>query len=152
MVTVRAAVKEEAEFFSELALSSKSYWGYDEQFIEACREALTVSEEYINQHHVYVAEVEGTKVGIFSFIHEGGWQLDLLYIDPVHIGKGYGRELWNSLISIAKSLGIQSFTIDSDPHAKEFYEKMGAVQIGETPSTVFKDRNLPLMQVTIHAK
>ncbi|SCB67628.1 GCN5-related N-acetyltransferase [Bacillus mycoides] len=44
---------------------------------------------------------------------------------------------------------MKSFTIDSDPNAKGFYVKMGAKLIGETPSTVFKNRLLPLLQYRV---
>ncbi|GAB6464822.1 hypothetical protein bcgnr5373_44630 [Bacillus cereus] len=49
----------------------------------------------------------------------------------------------------ANELGLKSFTIDSDPNAKGYYLKMGAQLIGETPSTVFKDRLLPLLKYDV---
>ena len=45
---------------------------------------------------------------------------------------------------VSKGTRNKSFTIDSDPNAKGYYLKMGAQLIGETPSTVFKGRLLPL--------
>ncbi|UJA81554.1 GNAT family N-acetyltransferase, partial [Bacillus cereus] len=49
----------------------------------------------------------------------------------------------------ANELGLKSFMIDSDPNAKGYYLKMGAKLIGETPSTVFKDRLLPLLKYDV---
>ena len=49
----------------------------------------------------------------------------------------------------ANELGLKSFTIDSDPNAKGYYLKMGAQLIGETPSTVFKGRVLPLLKYDV---
>ena len=39
--------------------------------------------------------------------------------------------------------------IDSDPNVKGYYLKMGAKLIGETPSTVFKGRLLPLLKYDV---
>ncbi len=64
-------------------------------------------------------------------------------------GKGYGKILWEYVIEKANELGLKSFTIDSDPNAKGYYLKMGAQLIGETPSTVFKGRVLPLLRYDV---
>ena len=49
----------------------------------------------------------------------------------------------------ANELGLKSFMIDSDPNVKGYYLKMGAKLIGETPSTVFKGRLLPLLKYDV---
>ncbi|PPA90304.1 GNAT family acetyltransferase [Brevibacillus laterosporus] len=72
--------------------------------------------------------------------------LAFLYMHPNYKGQGYGSILWSFVKEKAVELGIVKFTIDSVPHAKGFYLKMGAKQIGEIPSTVFKDRMLPVLQ------
>lgn len=72
-----------------------------------------------------------------------------MFIDPGYIGKSIGRLSWFDLIDKAKELNVNEFTLDSDPNAEGFYLKMGAKKIGYTPSTVFPDRNLPLMQVKV---
>lgn len=147
---VRRAKAGEGRLLSEIALRSKAYWGYDRDFVEACREALTISESTIASEFVYVLEEESDIIGFFCFDVNGDKsELDDLFIVPEFIGKGYGRLLWNSILEKAKELGISEFTIDSDPYAEGFYKKMGAIRIGEIASTVFKDRKLPLMKVVV---
>ncbi|WP_144610957.1 GNAT family N-acetyltransferase [Bacillus cereus] len=145
---IRKALLSEANELSELALHSKATWNYSEAFILACKEDLTITEEYINNNFVYVLENDNTKIGFFSFLRNDK-ALDVLYIHPRYKGKGYGKILWGYVIQQANELGIKSFTIDSDPNAKGFYLKMGAKLIGETPSTVFKDRLLPLLKYDV---
>jgi len=111
---IRNALLSEANELSELALHSKATWNYSEAFILACKEDLTITDEYIKNNFVYVLENDNTKIGFFSFLHNDN-ALDFLYIHPRYKGKG-------------------------------FYLKMGAKLIGETPSTVFEDRLLPLLQ------
>lgn len=42
---VRSATEDECEALSRLAIRSKSHWGYDDAFLEACRAELTVVPE-----------------------------------------------------------------------------------------------------------
>ncbi|MDV6035279.1 GNAT family N-acetyltransferase [Bacillus sp. SM-B1] len=145
---IREALLSEGNELSELALQSKATWDYSEEFILACKEDLTITEEYIKNNFVYVLENDNTMIGFFSFLRNEN-ALDFLYIHPRYKGKGYGKILWEYVIQHANELGIKSFTIDSDPNAKGFYLKMGAKLIGETPSTVFEDRLLPLLKYDV---
>ncbi|HDR3650006.1 GNAT family N-acetyltransferase [Bacillus cereus group sp. Bce001] len=145
---IRKALLSEANELSEFALHSKATWNYSEEFILACKEDLTITEEYIKNNFVYVLENDNTMIGFFSFLRNEN-ALDFLYIHPRYKGKGYGEILWEYVIQHANELGIKSFTIDSDPNAKGFYLKMGAKLIGETPSTVFEDRLLPLLKYDV---
>ncbi|WP_175615963.1 GNAT family N-acetyltransferase [Piscibacillus halophilus] len=149
MVYLRSALVDDAEQLSNLALKSKAYWGYSRDFIQACKEDLRINEKYIQDNFVYVFEGRKGIVGFFAFQRGETDSLDFLYINPNFIGKGFGKKLWNYVIQTARELGIKSFTIDSDPNAKGFYEKMGAKKISETPSTVFEGRMLPFMRFTI---
>jgi len=146
---VREALLNEANELSELALNSKATWDYSEEFILACKEDLTITEAYIVNNYVYVLENQGVKIGFFSFLRKEEDALDFLYLHPNYKGKGYGKLLWQSVVERAANLGIKRFTIDSDPNAKGYYMKMGAKLIGETPSTVFKNRILPLLQYDV---
>lgn len=149
-MVIRPAKLEEGKILSEIALNSKAYWGYDKDFIKACREDLSVDEKYISTKAVYVLEIELHAVGFFCLSKNGEMgELEALFIEPKYIGKGLGRLLWNSILEKAGEMGIKEFTIDSDPYAEGFYRKMGAARIGEVDSTVFKDRKLPLMKVVV---
>lgn len=145
---IRNALLSEANELSELALHSKATWNYSEEFILACKEDLTITEEYIKNNFVYILENENTKIGFFSFLRSEN-ALDFLYIHPDYKGKGYGKKLWGSVVEKAIGLGLTSFKIDSDPNAKGYYLKMGAKLIGGTPSTVFKERLLPVLKYDV---
>lgn len=146
---VREALLKEANKLSNLALSSKATWNYSEEFILACKEDLTITEQYMKNNYVYILEENQEMIGFFSFQRKEVNSLDFLYLDPAYKGKGYGRILWESVVQKAVELSIKSFTIDSDPNAKGYYVKMGAKLIGETPSTVLKKRMLPLLRYDV---
>lgn len=149
-MVIRRAKPEEADELSALAMRSKAYWGYDTSFMEACREALTVTKIKIAQHDVFLAEEGSAVAGFYCLMADGETGiLDDMFIDPAFIGKGCGRLLWESMVKMAAALGLGEVTIDAEPSAEGFYRKMGAVRIGDVESTVFKERKLPLMKITI---
>ncbi|BAR85013.1 acetyltransferase [Bacillus thuringiensis serovar tolworthi] len=90
---IREALLSEANELSELALHSKATWNYSEEFILACKEDLTITEEYIKNNFVYVLVNDNAKIGFFSFLRNDK-ALDFLYIHPHYKGKGYGKILW----------------------------------------------------------
>ncbi|CAH0121479.1 MULTISPECIES: GNAT family N-acetyltransferase [unclassified Paenibacillus] len=147
---IRKAVQREAGLLSELAFRSKAYWGYSEDFMEACREDLTITPDLIESSSVYVLEDRGQIQGFYALdLEHDGFLLRDLFVDPSTIGKGCGKALWNHMIRTAHDLNAAEVRIHSDPNAESFYKKMGAKRIGETASTVFPDRILPLMAVSI---
>ncbi len=144
---IRPASAGEALLLSDLALRSKSHWGYDADFLEACRAELTVAEDYIRDAPVFVLEEDGRVVGFYG-LREQGTELELLYlfVDPAAIGSGHGRRLWAHAVETAARLGFQTITIESDPYAERFYLAMGARRVGEVSSSLLPGRTLPLLE------
>lgn len=145
---IRKAMNEDSSTLSELAYKSKAYWGYSKEFLEKCKDDLTVTAKYIEKNLVYVLE-ENDEIIAFYTLFVTEQKLDALFIDPNHIGRGFGKVLWSHLIQKAKQLQMKEFTIDSDPYAEAFYLKMGAKRIGDIQSTVFPNRRLPLLCMNI---
>ena len=81
---------QEAAEMSDLAMWSKSYWGYAKEFMEACREELTVTPENINSHgfHYVIAEHKSKLAGYYAIekIGEFEYELEALFVGPAHIG------------------------------------------------------------------
>jgi GNAT superfamily N-acetyltransferase len=136
---------------SDLALRSKSHWGYSQEFLEACRAELTLSEGYIASSPVFVLE-EGERVVGFYSLREQGSELELLYlfVEPSMMNCGYGKRLWTHAVEAAAELGFQKITIESDPYAEAFYQAMGARRIGETPSSLQAGRRLPVLEFLVN--
>lgn len=147
-VTIRAARADEATALSALALRSKAHWGYEADFLEACRAELTVSAADVEAAVVAVLETGG-RLGAFHLLRPGDRlhtaDLDFFYVDPDLIGAGHGRHLWRHMVGSARASGYDRLTIDSDPHAEGFYLAMGARRIGAVPSGSIPGRSLPLL-------
>ncbi|RJS59054.1 GNAT family N-acetyltransferase [Bacillus sp. PK3_68] len=146
---IRKAKIHEILQLSELAFQSKAYWGYTDDFMEKCKDDLTVTPCDIEEKHVYVLE-DNDKLLAFYSLELNPNRLDAFFIKPDYIGKGIGKLLWRDVMDRAKKLNIEEFTLDSEPNAEGFYKKMGAKRIGEISSTVFQNRKLPLMKVMVH--
>ncbi|MDQ4035024.1 MAG: GNAT family N-acetyltransferase [Chloroflexota bacterium] len=146
---VRRARLDEADALSALARRSKAHWGYDADFLERVRGAMTLGADDIDRHEVWVAERDGGVIGFHRIIPGDPAELEDLWVEPVAIGSGAGRRLFEHAVEIARNSGATALEIDVDPHATGFYERMGAVRIGQTPSALIPGRALPRMRLSI---
>ena len=144
---IRAAEAADAPALTDLAVRSKAHWGYDVAFMEACREDLGVSDEDIATCPVYVHEDNGRPNGFYQ-LRPRGDQVEMvaLFVEPRAMGRGIGKELWQHAVATARGLGCRALVLQSEPHAEGFYRAMGADRVGDSPSTVFPGRMLPLMR------
>lgn len=151
----RAPSPNECDTLWQLALRSKQHWGYDDDFINACRDELKVTPEKLAepQNTYRIGIVEETIVGFYCLTDLQGkaGEVDALFLDPKFIGKGLGKYFWEDLIATGKQLGFSHFTIDSEPYAEQFYLKMGAIKVGETPSGSIEGRCIPQLEFQLSA-
>jgi GNAT superfamily N-acetyltransferase len=145
---IRRARPEEAATLSALALRSKAHWGYDAEFLAACRGDLTLSAEDVASSTVYVCDGVDAPVGFYRLLlqDDGVAELDALFVEPAAMGQGVGRSLWQHAVATAATLGCSEMVWQSDPQAVGFYLAMGARRAGESESTVTPGRMLPLMR------
>jgi N-acetylglutamate synthase-like GNAT family acetyltransferase len=151
---IRRARPEEAAMLTELTVRSKAHWGYADSFMERARADLEFhANKFLPDFHVYILEAEGEPLGYCSLISIDSNTVELhdLFIEPRHIGKGYGKELWNYAVNLARTLGFSRLLLTADPNAEPFYARQGAVRIGEKPSPVDSDRKLPVMEYILTA-
>lgn len=143
---IRNARSGEAETLSGLALRSKAHWGYEAEFLEACRPELTLSAELIAAGDVFLLDDHGRALGFYTLARfKSDVELGHFFVEPSHIGRGVGRLLWEDAVQRAARRGYDRLLVQSDPNAEGFYLRMGAERIGQVPSGVIPGRSLPLM-------
>jgi GNAT superfamily N-acetyltransferase len=146
-IKLRAGRPDEAAVLSALALRSKAHWGYDEAFLDACRDELTLSAGDVVAARVTLAESDGVLAGFVALAGEPPeGDLSHLFVDPPLIGTGVGRRLFAAAVATARSDGFTSFTVDADPGAEDFYLRMGALRVGSSPSGSIPGRFLPRLR------
>ncbi len=147
---IRRARPDEADALSALARRAKAHWAYDADFLALVREAMTLHAEDIERHEVWVIEGDlGAPIGYHRVIPGNPAELEDLWVDPPAIGTGAGRRLFEHAADVARGSGATALEIDADPHAVGFYERMGAVRIGETASTIIRGRSLPRLRLDL---
>ena len=142
---IRSAQSDEVDELNRIAFESEAYWGYDSDFMERFKANYKITAEFIKTNPTFLLSEEGRIIGFYSLIVEEN-EVEFFYIKPQYIGKGYGKIMWNSLLDYSRSIGIRAITLVTSPQAKAFYEKMGAVQIGEVESILKEGRKIPRLK------
>jgi GNAT superfamily N-acetyltransferase len=150
MILLRDIRQDELSSLSELCLRSKAVWGYDEAFMSACRNELTLHPDDLQTSYFQVADRDALAVGLAQ-IKVVGLDADLakLFVEPALIGAGVGRLLFEWATARARDLGAFRMTIEADPGAAPFYERMGARQTGVVPSRSIPGRMLPYLRLEL---
>ena len=151
MENIRLARADEAAALSELALRSKAYWGYDEQFMARCREELTLAPADVEAHPTCVLERDGELLGFYALqsIASDRMELTFLFVEPSAIGGGYGRALIEHAKSYSRERGCCVLEVQGDPNAVEFYRAAGGRLVGERASASVAGRMLPLFEIDV---
>jgi hypothetical protein len=95
MITLRTPRPDEAAILTELCLRSKAVWGYDEEFMLAFRNELTLTRSAMQSSHLKVAEIDGDLVGMAQVsVRSDIAELDKLFVEPTRLRSGSGRALF----------------------------------------------------------
>lgn len=151
MLKIRRAEANEFEIITDLMYKSEAYWGFGDDYMEKFKSLYKVTKDAISNNPTYILQEDNNFIGFYGFIIDNkDTSLEYFFIDPKYIGKGYGKLLWNHAINECKKLEINEFEIITSPQAKEFYTKLGAVQVGELDCQLIKGRKIPRLIFTVH--
>ncbi|HEY9515893.1 MAG TPA: GNAT family N-acetyltransferase [Gemmatimonadaceae bacterium] len=152
---IRPATLADIPALTTIAHSAKRAWGYPASWLDLWAPQLTITEVYLRDHIVFVAERDETVVGFAALDCDDGtqWQLDHLWVSPEHWLQGIGGQLLTSVLVELRYREVSELHIEADPHAAPFYTRMGAQLVGATPAPMpgMPDRELPLFALTVAA-
>ena len=135
---------------SALCLGSKAVWGYDEAFLAACVDELTLGPADLADSDIMLIEAGGPPLAVAQLRVRGAeaeiWKM---FVDPSLLGRGLGRRLMAWACAAARGAGAVRLRVAADPTAAPFYQRMGAVIIGTAPSMSVKGRDLPLLELRL---
>lgn len=149
-MNIQKATPENHIRLKEITKKSKAFWGYSEEQLLKWDNNLTVTEAYIENNPVFNLVEEDIIIGYYSYIKEETNQviLDNIFILPEYIGKGFGSFLMNDFLERMRSEKCQKITLDSEPNAEQFYQKLGFKKIGEFETSI-KNRFMPIMEMKL---
>lgn len=108
--------------------ASKAYAGD----YQAILEGYDIGTDQVMRDQMFVASDGEQILGFYSLSIEA-FELNLMFIDDAAQGKGVGRALFEHMRHTAAAYGMAAVKIVSNPPARGFYERMGAVFSGISP-------------------
>ncbi len=149
-IRIRTPNADEADVLTQLCVRSKAHWGYDAEFMRLSLPGLSVTPEMIADGRVLVADdIDGQLLGVASLEVlpvDAQYELALMFVAPEAMGRGVGRLLFDGVLDWLRARDARRLEILADPNAAPFYERMGAVGIGDAPSDAIPGRRLPLYE------
>ncbi len=148
---IRPAQLEDIDVLTALTFRSKQSNGYDDAFMAACRDELTVTADDLRAGEYWVAE-DGMVCGCACLRPDpdgSKGEVHAFFIDPDCQRQGVGRLLWQKLVERARAQKLVELRLDADPFAVPFYEKLGFETVGTMPSGSIPGREIPHMKIAI---
>jgi ribosomal protein S18 acetylase RimI-like enzyme len=148
---IQRATPKDAKVITDITIAAKRHWNYPESWIQMWLPALTISAEYISENEVWTALGQNGPAAYYSLQQNGdGWWLDNLWVLPEFAGQGIGRQLFQHALERSRERGATALKIEADPNAQGFYEKMGALKVGEHHGEIDGQvRRLPVMEINL---
>lgn len=143
-VNIRCATVADIAAIDALVFASKASNGYDDAFMEACREELSTSLQAVAAGDVWVAE-DSALVGTYKLDRGKEAEVHMMFVARQAKGTGVGAALWRHLEARARGRGTTSLSLDADPFAVGFYRHMGMEIVGQSPSGSIPGRMLARM-------
>ena len=147
-IQISKAQNIDAEVLTDISFAAKKHWNYPDSYYDLWRNELTITKEYILQNIVFKALYMDVVIGFYSitenkddfysgdtFVKKGFW-LEHLFIKPEYHKQGIGVLMINHAKQVSRDLGICNLLIFVDPHAKGFYDKVGAAYLYESKSSI----------------
>lgn len=141
---------------TEISLLSKKIWNYSDEEMEIFKNELTITKDYIRKNPTYCLINNNEIMGYYSmviecddryageiFIEKGLW-IEHMFINPKHIGNGYGSLLFKNIEEIYK-ISFKEVKVFSDPNAVGFYKKLGFKILRMSKSSI-KGREIPVLK------
>ena len=149
-LTIRAPTIDELSDLSDLCFRSKAVWGYDVEFMDACRAELSFEPRDLELTPIAVAEHDGKPIGVAQVkVVDDEADLLKLFVEPSALRSGTGKALLVWATDVAKKLGSTRLIIEADPNAAPFYRRMGAYDVGQAPSGSVPGRMLPKLAMNL---
>ncbi|HYW60319.1 MAG TPA: GNAT family N-acetyltransferase [Xanthobacteraceae bacterium] len=157
---IRQARVYERNALTRLAVRATRHLGYDNGFIERVTPTFAVTLRSIMVGDVQVCEDESLSVvGVVSVgstlvqraLVPGSRRtlaivvLGGIFVEPAQWRRGIGRRLFAAAVARARERGAGVLMINAEPSAEGFYQRLGAIRVGESPFDVSPDVILPLL-------
>jgi GNAT superfamily N-acetyltransferase len=137
-LSIRTARPDERNALEDLQRRASLMWDEYRPFLLANPEAIALPLAQLQEGWVRVAEDAGRVLGFSALVTRGrGFDLDGLFVEPAHWGRGVGRALVRD--AVARADGAE-LTVLANPRAEGFYLRLGFAVTGRE-QTLFGPAN-----------
>lgn len=137
-LSIRTARPDERNALEDVQRRASLMWDEYRPFLLANPEAIALPLAQVQEGWVRVAEEAGRILGFSALVTRGrGFDLDGLFVEPEHWGRGVGRALVRDAIARA---GGAVLTVLANPRAEGFYLRQGFAVTGRE-QTLFGPAN-----------
>lgn len=124
-MNIRRAEARDHAAINALVQSSSAYDGVYRPMLDGYE----VTEKQIVGEETWLAE-DDALLGFYSLVFHTQPELDLMFVSDAAQGRGVGRLLFDHMRALAASRGVTAVKIISHPPARDFYRRMGAIEVG----------------------
>lgn len=127
-LSIRTARPDERNALEDVQRRASLMWDEYRPFLLANPEAIALPLAQVQEGWVRVAEEAGRVLGFSALVTRGrGFDLDGLFVEPEHWGRGVGRALVQDAIARADGAVL---TVLANPRAEGFYMRLGFAVTG----------------------
>ena len=140
MLNYEKAIADDATMLTQTANNSKQYWNYSDEQMLLWKEDLKVDADYISNNIVYKAFNENSFIGFYALrfdMQKKCYEVDHFWLTTDNINKGFGRQIFENIVSQLKLLDQTKFFLIAEPNAIGFYQKMNGKKIESIESKIF---------------
>jgi len=125
-LTIRDAGPDDMTALREVFRRSSLSNDNDRMKLLAHPDVLELSEQGVTDGRTRVADADGSVIGFATWLGTGDvTEIEDLFVDPDWMRRGVGRALVQDLISLAHARGARRVEVTGNPHARDFYERVG---------------------------
>jgi len=146
-LTIEKVQSTDAQVLTDLTFRSKAYWNYSPEQMEAWRDELRITMEYLAESTAFKLFADEELVGYYAYrtVAPGTVKLDNLFVEPAFIGRGFGNYLLNDFMMRVEGDGFKKVVLDADPNSEAFYLSYGFRTVGKLKTTIV-GRFMPVME------
>ena len=126
---IRRATPADLPALNLLMRTSSAYQGS----YAAILEGYAVDEAQVARDRFGLLEDEGGLAGFYSLTAGPPVELDLMFVADDRQGAGLGARLFEAMKADARAMGASEVRIVSHPPSVGFYERQGAIRMGDKP-------------------
>lgn len=150
-IALRRAVADDAPTLTAISMRAKASWGYDDAFMAACAQELTLSPEKLDLWEVWVADADGEVAGMIAIEVAPPPEIEEFFVEPAFQGQGVGARLMAQAIKAARAAGATALGVEADPFAEPIYHRLSFRTVGRSPSGSIPGRWLPRLEMDLRS-